>query len=76
MNSNSCEFCPLSSTNQFLARVNISYSDSWRNFGILFAYIGFNVVLAVFVYWLVRVPKKSNLKKEERELSKKESKKS
>jgi ATP-binding cassette, subfamily G (WHITE), member 2, PDR len=60
--TSSCEFCPLSSTNSFLAQVNIFYSESWRNFGILFAYIGFNVAMAILLYWLVRVPKKSNLK--------------
>ncbi|KAF2092656.1 ABC drug exporter AbcA [Rhizodiscina lignyota] len=61
-NTSFCELCPLSSTNQFLAQVNISYSESWRNFGILWAYICFNVMVAVFLYWAVRVPKKSSLK--------------
>lgn len=35
----------------------MSYSNRWRDFGILFAYIIFNIFMAVFLYWLVRVPK-------------------
>jgi ABC-type multidrug transport system permease subunit len=35
----------------------MSYSDHWRNIGVLFAYVGFNIVAAVFLYWLCRVPK-------------------
>ena len=38
-----CEYCPLSSADQFLAGSNIHPSDGWRNFGIGFAYIIFNV---------------------------------
>lgn len=64
--STHCEFCPLSGTNEYLATVNISYSDSWRNFGILWGYIAFNVAAAIFLYWLVRVPKSRNLKGKEK----------
>ena len=52
-----CEFCPASTTNTFLEILRMSYSHRWRNFGLLFAYIGFNVVASLFVYWLARVPK-------------------
>ena len=38
-----CEYCPLSSADQFLAATNIYASQRWRNFGIGFAYIFFNV---------------------------------
>lgn len=54
-----CEYCPMSTTDQFLAAVNISYGDRWRNIGILFVYIVFNFLGALFLYWLIRVPKKS-----------------
>jgi ATP-binding cassette subfamily G (WHITE) protein 2 (PDR) len=57
-----CSFCSLSSTNAFLAEVNASYSERWRNFGLLFVYIIFNIAGAVFFYWLVRVPKNSKKK--------------
>ncbi|CAG8162679.1 unnamed protein product [Penicillium salamii] len=54
-----CKICPLSSTDQFLAALDIHYSDHKRNIGILFAYVGFNVVGAVVLYWLFRVPRRS-----------------
>ncbi len=38
-----CEYCPLTSADQFLAASNIYASERWRNFGIGFAYIIFNV---------------------------------
>ncbi|KAJ5765983.1 uncharacterized protein N7511_003599 [Penicillium nucicola] len=52
-----CEICSLSRTDQFLESLNMQYSDHWRNIGILFAFVGFNIVAAVFLYWLIRVPK-------------------
>jgi ATP-binding cassette, subfamily G (WHITE), member 2, PDR len=52
-----CRYCPLSTTGQFLANFNIDYADRWRNFGLLWVYIGFNVVAAMVIYWLLRVPK-------------------
>lgn len=53
----SCEFCSISNTNTFLASVSSYYDQRWRNFGLMFAYIGFNVVAALGLYWLGRVPK-------------------
>ncbi|CAG8953551.1 hypothetical protein HYFRA_00010008 [Hymenoscyphus fraxineus] len=52
-----CTFCTLADTNAFLANVNIFYSERWRNFGLMWVYIIFNAVMAVFLYWLARVPK-------------------
>ncbi|KAK4955415.1 Multidrug resistance protein, partial [Elasticomyces elasticus] len=52
-----CSFCSYSSTNTFLAAVSSSYALRWRNFGIMWAFIVFNVVAAVGLYWLLRVPK-------------------
>ncbi|OJD40803.1 abc transporter [Diplodia corticola] len=60
-----CQYCAMSSTNQFLAQIDIYFKDAWRNFGIMWVYCVFNVVAAVFIYWLARVPKKSNKKKQE-----------
>jgi len=62
-----CSFCPIADTNAFLAGVNSDYADRWRNFGIMFAFVAFNAVGAVFMYWLVRVPRKSRVKKEKKE---------
>lgn len=38
-----CEYCPLTSANQFLAGSSVYPSQRWRNFGIGWAYIIFNV---------------------------------
>ena len=61
-----CEFCPFGNTDQYLALLDMHYDQSWRNFGILWAFILFNVCFAFFVYWLVRVPKKWSLKGKDR----------
>jgi ABC-type multidrug transport system permease subunit len=53
-----CEFCPLAQTDAFLASVDIFYSDRWRNYGLMWAYIVFNVFAALALYWLARVPKR------------------
>lgn len=57
-NTEYCEFCQLSNTNEYLSTVNIRYEDRWRNFGIVLVYIVFNAVGALGVYWLVRVRKR------------------
>jgi len=59
-----CSFCSVADTNALLRSLNIDYADRWRNFGIMWAYIIFNVFMAVGLYWLARVPKN---KKEEKE---------
>lgn len=59
-----CQFCPIAETNVYLKGVNSFYSDRWRNFGILWIYVIFNIVAALFVYWLARVPKASSLKRQ------------
>lgn len=38
-----CQYCPLSTSEQFLARSSIYPSDRWRDYGIGWAYIIFNV---------------------------------
>ncbi|KAF7716532.1 Uncharacterized protein PECH_005181 [Penicillium ucsense] len=53
-----CEICPIQSNDTFLAQLSIRFSDYWRNIGLLFVYVGFNVVMALVLYWLARVPKK------------------
>ncbi|KAL1652217.1 Multidrug resistance protein [Diplodia intermedia] len=60
-----CQYCAMSSTNQFLAQVDVYFKDAWRNFGIMWIYCIFNVFAAIFIYWLARVPKKSNKKKKQ-----------
>ena len=57
-----CSFCPLDSTNAFLAQVNSFYDQRWRNFGLMWVFIGFNIAGAITMYYLVRVPKKVSVK--------------
>ncbi|OAL42986.1 ABC-2 type transporter [Pyrenochaeta sp. DS3sAY3a] len=56
-----CRFCPISETNTFLKAVNIEFSNRWRNFGIMWVFVVFNIVAAVGLYWMARVPKKSKV---------------
>jgi ATP-binding cassette, subfamily G (WHITE), member 2, PDR len=58
-----CEYCPLTTTDSFLKSVNADFHDRWRNFGLMMAYIAFNVTAALFLYWLVRVPKNGTVEK-------------
>ncbi|KAF2853329.1 hypothetical protein T440DRAFT_445323 [Plenodomus tracheiphilus IPT5] len=60
-----CRFCSIESTNDFLASISSNYGDAWRNFGILWVYIIFNIAVALALYWLVRMPKTKKEKKGE-----------
>ncbi|KAJ5682248.1 hypothetical protein N7462_005413 [Penicillium macrosclerotiorum] len=53
--TSNCEFCQLSNADQYLAASNIYYSERWRNFGIGWAYIGFNIFGTVMMYYMFRV---------------------
>ena len=52
-----CQFCTLAMTDAYLSTVSIVYSERWRNFGLMFVYVGFNVVAALGLYWVARAPK-------------------
>lgn len=54
-----CQYCPIANGDQFLAGSSIHYSTRWRDYGIGFVYIGFNIFMAVFLYYLIRVRKSS-----------------
>jgi ATP-binding cassette subfamily G (WHITE) protein 2 (PDR) len=54
-----CQFCTASNADQFLSSVAISYDTRWRDYGIGFAYIVFNIFMAVLLYYLIRVRKSS-----------------
>ncbi|KAL2857306.1 putative multidrug resistance ABC transporter [Aspergillus pseudoustus] len=57
-----CSFCPLRDSNTYLATVSANYGDVWRNFGLMWVYIVFNICAALGLYWWVRVPKKGDVK--------------
>ncbi|EFX03218.1 ABC multidrug transporter [Grosmannia clavigera kw1407] len=52
-----CRYCSLKVAVQYLAQSSIFYSQRWRNFGIMWAYIAFNIFIAVISYWAFRVKK-------------------
>ena len=52
-----CSFCAVESTDVFLAQLSSNYDDVWRNFGILWVYVVFNIFAALALYWLIRMPK-------------------
>lgn len=62
-----CLYCPIADTNKYLESLSTSYADRWRNFGILWAFVLFNIAAALLVYWLVRMPKKSLGKKKKKQ---------
>ncbi|KAF9890375.1 hypothetical protein FE257_006043 [Aspergillus nanangensis] len=61
--TSNCSFCSISDTDTFLKAVHSDYKDAWRNFGLMWVYIVFNIFAAVFIYWLARVPKNNKTKK-------------
>lgn len=58
-----CHYCQMDNTDQFLQRINADWGNRWRDFGILWVYVAFNVAAAVFFYWAFRVPKNKKVKK-------------
>ncbi|KAM0323344.1 hypothetical protein ACHAQA_008937 [Verticillium albo-atrum] len=58
-----CLYCPISNTNQFLARFSIDYATRWRDFGLLWVYVLVNVGAALGLYWVFRVPKGKGTKR-------------
>jgi ATP-binding cassette subfamily G (WHITE) protein 2 (PDR) len=64
--NSTCTYCTIGDTNVFLAGVKSDYGDRWRNFGLLWVYIIFNIFAALALYWLIRVPKNKG-KKEKKE---------
>jgi ABC-type multidrug transport system permease subunit len=59
-----CSYCQVGQTNTFLRAININFGSRWRDFGLMWVFVGFNLVGAAFLYWLARVPKtkSSNVK--------------
>lgn len=52
-----CRYCSLSIADQYMAGSNIYWSERWRNFGIVWAYIIFNAAATVALYYFIRVRK-------------------
>lgn len=58
-----CKLCSVSDTDTLLAMFGIYYDDRWMNFGITLVYTAFNIVAALILYWLARVPRKPKVVK-------------
>ncbi|KAF2681574.1 hypothetical protein K458DRAFT_420360 [Lentithecium fluviatile CBS 122367] len=52
-----CHFCQLDNTDQFLQNIDVAWDTRWRDFGLIWVYVVFNTAAAIFLYWLIRVPK-------------------
>ena len=60
--SDQCQFCQIDNTNQFLQGVNVNWDTRWRDFGLLWVYVVFNIAGATLLYWLCRVPRTKKAK--------------
>ncbi|KAG5925530.1 hypothetical protein E4U42_004205 [Claviceps africana] len=52
-----CQYCGVSNADQILSASDIFWSHRLRNFGIMWAYILFNIFMAILLYYLFRVRK-------------------
>ncbi|KAL3424200.1 ABC-2 type transporter [Phlyctema vagabunda] len=52
-----CAYCAFRNADTYLAGPDIYWSERWRNFGIMWAFIFFNFFIAVAAYYLFRVKK-------------------
>ena len=50
-----CSYCTLRNADQYLAGSEIYWKNRWRNYGIMWAYIAFDIAMAVLLYYLFRV---------------------
>ena len=53
--SSSCQFCPQNTTNTYLASLNMSYDNRWRDVGIMIAFAFFNVLLIYGCTYVFRI---------------------
>ncbi|RLV89830.1 Multidrug resistance protein CDR1 [Spathaspora sp. JA1] len=58
-----CQYCRMSSTNEFLRSINSRFSERWRNWGIFISFIAINMILTVILYFIFRVPRGSKQRK-------------
>ncbi|KAL2844337.1 ABC-2 type transporter-domain-containing protein [Aspergillus pseudoustus] len=57
-NSGSCAFCGTVNSDAFLEGMEMRFENRWRDFGFMWAFCVFNVLAAVALYWVFRVPKR------------------
>lgn len=52
-----CQLCSVSGTDDIIRGFGVFYADRWRNFGLSLIYSVVNIVGALVLYWVFRVPK-------------------
>lgn len=57
-----CRYCQLRVADQYLEGSNIYWGSRWRDFGLMWAFICFNIGAAVTLYYTFRVVKWDNVK--------------
>ena len=50
-----CSYCPLSVADEFLASYDVTYDTRWRDFGIVWGFIAFNIFMTFALYYVFRV---------------------
>lgn len=50
-----CEYCALTVADQYLAPRGIEWGLRWRNFGLIWAYIVFDIAMVLVLYYMIRV---------------------
>jgi ATP-binding cassette subfamily G (WHITE) protein 2 (PDR) len=50
-----CQVCPMQVADQFLAGSRMYWSERWQNYGILWAFCGINIIVAVASFYFVKV---------------------
>lgn len=69
-----CRYCSASNADQILAGSNIFWGERIRNFGLMWAYIMFNIFMAILLYYVFRVKKWSKASSKPESKKMKESK--
>ncbi len=58
--TSNCAYCQYTVGDEYLSSVSIKFSQRWRDFGLLWVYIIFNIAAMLGLYWMFRVPKKNS----------------
>lgn len=53
----SCRYCSVSTADEYLSGSSIFWDERWRNFGLVWVYVVFDIILAVGLYYAFRVRK-------------------
>ncbi|KAJ5949948.1 hypothetical protein N7454_001532 [Penicillium verhagenii] len=54
----SCQYCSVSTADEYLSGAEIYWNDRWRNFGLVWAYVVFDIAAAIALYYVFRVDKR------------------